>query len=314
VALALAATGATAASAASGCGGDEPDGDGPDISGLGYTPCAADRRVGGFEVDHEADYTAVFGRVADAVDPIAVPVVVAEGAGGACRVLEAPNYACAPACAPADTCSAALVCVPRPRNRDVGAVTVVGLVDEVVMTAIPPLKAYNFAGALAHPGVLPGAKVVLSTAGGDAAPFRLRGLGVDALGGAPAKVVVAAGQALALTWTPAASADPIRIVIRLEVNTHGAVGTRLECTVPDSGAFEVPEPIVTALVGRGVSGFPRLSITRQSLDAVTTDLGCVDFRIHRHADVEVEIPGLVSCSDAMPCPMGQTCQGDLTCK
>ena len=41
--------------------------------------------------------------------------------------------------------------------------------------------------------------------------------------------------------------------------------------------------------------------------------GCVDLRVQAARVLEVVIPGLVSCMGDPDCPMGQTCQANLTC-
>jgi hypothetical protein len=83
--------------------------------------------------------------------------------------------------------------------------------------------------------------------------------------------------------------------------------------VDDTGSFEIPEPLVTALVDDGLSGFPTVVIVRSSVDSASIDPGCVELRVKSEVTLPVEIPGLTSCDGDEDCTPPETCQSDLTC-
>ncbi|MCB9547055.1 MAG: hypothetical protein H6706_14550 [Myxococcales bacterium] len=275
-------------------------------------PCAPSERVGGFSASLEDGYTAVQGQVTDAVIP--GNVARATAAEGACELLQPPGFFCDPACAVGTSCGEGGACVAQPQAVDVGGVTVTGLEGPVAMAASAPVWFYTFRGSLPHPGFLGGAAVRLEAAGaGEVAPFSLRGQGVDALVPAGATVDLAAGQPFVLRWEAAAEGRAGRIHVDLNIANHGGTPARIECTVPDTGEFQVPQALTDALVGLGASGFPRVILTRRTVDSAQTAVGCVDFEVRSAAVIDVNIPGLISCSFDDDCPEGQICRPDLTC-
>ena len=317
-ALASFALAALAALAASACGGDDDDDDDDsadagtvDVSDLVYAACDDAVRLGGFAVELEESYTGVQGKVADGV--VAASVLETVASDGDCRMIAAPLLSCDPACANDETCGAEGACLPYPRSIDVGTVTVAGLKVAVAMEPLAPTSYYTNPIPLPHPGYDPGDGIELTATGGDVEPFTLRGWGVSALVIDETTVEVEAGAALALSWTPPPADGPAQVVLALNVNGHGLVGKRIACVVDDSGAFTIPEPLITALVDDGLSGFPTLAVTRSSADRVELASGCVDFRVETTRVLEVTVPGLISCDSPDDCPDGQTCQADLSC-
>jgi hypothetical protein len=299
------------------CGGDDDGGDGAlpdaDIADLVYEACPRDQYVGGFLAALKIDYSSVEGQVKDRVTPTTTTIYDVLETVGECQLLKAPTYQCTPACGGGEECTAQLECVPYAAPRSVGDVSVVGLAVPVTMPPRMPNYYYTFTGTLPHPAFTPGAAIQMSTSGGDYSPFTLRGFGVGPVEGAPDQVTVESGMPLALTWTPPAVPGPIKMEIDLNINGHGVVGAHVECVVDDDGEYTIPAELITSLVGQGMSGFPTLVLTRASSDSTTIEPGCVDFRVWSEKIIEVLIPGLSSCRDDMDCPMGQTCQTDLTC-
>ena len=145
------------------------------------------------------------------------------------------------------------------------------------------------------------------------AAFDLLGFGVDALVVPSPTITVERAKPLALTWTPPAATGPAKATISLNINGHGLVGSHVECVVDDTGSYTLPAELITQLVDAGTSGFPTVTLTRQSLDSKTLAPGCVDFRVRSSQKIDVTIPGLQSCQEDTDCTAPQTCQGDLTC-
>lgn len=294
------------------CGDDGGDsGVDADISSLSYTACDPATRIGGFEVALTDEYTGVQGQVYDSTLPASVPTTMATT--GACKLLAAPNYRCTPTCAASQVCNAAQTCIPYPAAHSVGNVDVAGLLASVQMTPRSPTFFYSFTGTLPNPGYSPGAAIALSAAGGDYAAFRVLGFGVDKLVLGASTYALARDTELALTWTPPVTTGPAKVTISLNINGHGLVGSHVECTVDDTGSFSLPGSLISQLIDAGTSGFPTMTVTRQSLDSATIAPGCVDLRVHSTVKLDVTVPGVQSCNDDTDCSPPATCQGDLTC-
>jgi hypothetical protein len=305
--------------AAFACGGDEPDQASnaavPDDGiPLTYEPCPMERRVGGFSIDLAPDYTSVAGQVYDGVAPRDVPVAVASEAG--CTLYAAPVTQCNPECnAVSQVCAEGNLCQPRPAARDLGKVTVRGLLVPLVMEANRVTKAYANAASsrLPHPGFSPGARLRLSTSGGDYTPIELRGWGVSPLQGVPNPVAVRAGEGVSISWQAPADAGPARVHLNLNVNHHGSTNNWLECDVEDSGSAQLPSALVDALLERGRSGYPTLTVSRRSVSSAQIEPGCVELLVSSEIVSDAMRDGLTSCSRATDCASGQSCGPEFYC-
>lgn len=276
-----------------------------------YAPCARDTRVGAFTIELADDFTAVQGQVADAVNPNTLTRVASEE--GVCALLRPRELVCDEACGGGTTCGPDGVCVAIPANVDVGEVTVGGLTAAVSMTASAPVWYYTFRGDLPHPGVMPGSAVALAAAGHMGEAFALDALGVEPIVIDDPIVELAVGEGAVIEWPAPAADTGSRVHLDLNIANHGGTPARIECDVPDTGRFELPVALTDELLGLGASGFPTVVVTRRSVDSAEVALGCVELRVISQTVLDVEIPGLTSCGADEDCPMGQTCQDDLTC-
>lgn len=86
------------------------------------------------------------------------------------------------------------------------------------------------------------------------------------------------------------------------------------CQVPDTGSTEIPEPLVTELIALGVAGYPTVSLTRVTSDSASISAGRVDLLVMSQMSLQVQIPGLISCSEQEPCPDGQECTPARKCE
>lgn len=298
-------------------GGGVDDMGGADMGGAdmgtpaAYTPCARDTRVGAFTVELADDFTAVQGQVADAVNPNTMTRVAGEEGG--CALLRPRELVCDAACGGGTTCGPDGVCVAIPANVDVGEVTVDGLTAAVSMTAMAPVWYYTFRGDVPHPGVMPGAAVALAAAGYMGEAFALDAVGVEPLVVDDPIVELAVGEAAVVEWAAPAAETGSRVQLDLNIANHGGTPARIECDVPDTGRFELPVALTDTLLGLGASGFPTVVVTRRSVGSAALALGCVELRVISQTVLDVEIPGLTSCGADEDCPMGQSCQDDLTC-
>lgn len=300
----------------SGCGSEQPvlstDSGalgGVDASELPYEPCAAEQRVGEFTIQLAERYTSVDGQVYDGVVPKDVPTLLT--AEGECRLLSSPAPQCNPACLPStEVCGADNGCRPRPVARDLGTVTVRGLLAPVQMRANDVTKGYSNPAAprLPQPGFEPGADLRLSSSGGDYAPIQLRGWGVTLLQGVNNPVQVRAGQPVVVTWQTPEAAGPARVHLNLNINHHGSNSEWIECDVLDEGRAEIPAGLVDELLARGQTGFPTLTATRRTVSSMLIEPGCVELLVSSEVTSDVSLDNFTSCSNAGDCAPGQSCR------
>ncbi len=292
----------------SGPAGSESN-DGVNTRDLPYTPCSAESEVGEFAIELSEEYTSVGGKVWDGVTPRLVPAELM--AEGSCRLLSPPPERCTPACAAGEEeCSADAVCVPAPLARDVGVVTVAGLVAPVEMRPGDQTKNYTNPGvpALPHPGFTRGANLHLHAAGGDFEAFDLWGWGVTLLGVTTDPIEVRSGMPTLVEWQVPADVGPARVHASLDIDNHGSSGTWIECDVADAGSLSIPAALIDALFMRGRSGFPTLSLARRTATSVEITPGCVELLTQSQLDMDVQVEGITSCAGPAYCPLGQTCR------
>jgi hypothetical protein len=160
---------------------------------------------------------------------------------------------------------------------------------------------------LPHPGFLPGADVRLAAEGGEYAPFELRGWGVTPLVLSGGVIDVRRAAPVRLAWQVPGAAGPARVHVRLEINFHGANKAWIECDFADSGAAEIPAPLVDGLFEQGLSGDPTLTAIRRSATSLEIEPGCVDFVVSSPVATPVQVEGIVSCRMSSECPPPQQC-------
>jgi hypothetical protein len=309
--LTLALALALLAACGSGSGAAAPDAGGAPDSGGGqpfvYRSCgpggAGGDEVGEFRVELGASFTAVSGSIAAGVVPGDLRETVAEAAG--CRLLRKRRLACIPACAAEMTCGEAGACIPYPANLGAGAVTIAGLARAVKMNPDPTGKRY-WDTTLPHPGFAPAADIRLAAAGGELPAFALAGWGVTALEAPAGDLALQPGAALAVRWQPG-PAGPARVQAALAIDQHGVTPATLVCEAPDTGSLDIPASLVDALVAAGASGYPKLALTRQTVDAVTLPPGCVELVVSATVERNLSVPGHVPCRRDTDCPAGRTC-------
>ncbi len=289
---------------------DGDNGELVEVAAIAYAPCDPATRVGLFSIVLAPDYTAAEGRVLDGVVPANVRVET--DAEGACRLVEGRSLFCDPACASDETCGDD-GCIPYPTAKSVGVVAVTGLSTALTMTPTAYGSYTNGATSIPHPGFAEGDVLGLVAPGDVLAGFSLEGRGVASLVVAAESVALERDAALAVDWTP--GTDPsARLRFVLDLAHHGGIAASLECDgIADSGHFELPARLVTALMDIGLAGFPTLTVSRRTADSTELSEGCVELAVLSEVVLPVTVAGLVSCSDDDACPDGQTCQSDLKC-
>lgn len=290
---------------------------GPGSGELEYTPCAESESFGGFELDLSTG--AVQGQVFDGVTPSRVPAELRSV--GQCRLRQGRNLFCDPACGAGQVCTEDGTCKPAPSPKSVGAVVVSGARTTAGAAQISleptPSQFYTTRATLADPPFAPGDALALDASGSDfAQAFSLRGEGLSAFVTSPDEVPVTANRPLSLRWEPPLNTTAARVEIKVQFNLHGSTAAAfLDCSVPDTGAFDVPAELVDELLSRELSGFPTVTLTRRTADSIRVGEGCVEFLVFSRESRGLLVPGITSCSKDADCGPGQVCtQPRLVCE
>jgi hypothetical protein len=247
------------------------------------------------------------GTVYDGVVPEAFPLEVALEEPG-CQLLKPSLPFCSEPCGGDAVCVADDTCVAYPKPQNVGVLRLSGLISgAAAMDPFPPSFAYQ-SESLPHPPCVEGEQVGLGA----------NGLNIGVWCVAPLIVTntefpVRREQALELTWEAPAEPDRTRIQIKLDVSHHGGKKGEIGCDVPDSGSFEIPASLVTALVDLGLAGYPTIVLTRTASGSA---LDQPFFRFAISSGVEREVDtGIISCTEDTQCPTDQACNMDkLVCE
>lgn len=276
--------------------------------------CPNDRRAGSLSLRMTGDRTIVDGSISDGIAPAGVYREISSA--GSCQLLGPRDLFCATPCASDATCAGEDTCVPKPMKQSAGTITITGLEAPVEVMANGITGIYSDTILDPYPLFEAGASIELSASGDVFAPFKLYGWGVPPLVTPLSTVNVASGSAVPLSWeTAGVNAEQSEIFISFSVNVHGATTGWIECTVPDTGSFEIPAALVSDLIDLGLSGFPRMTMTRRSADSTDLSTGdCVDFEVGSQVTIELTVDGLVSCNEDAECPEGQVCTPELACE
>lgn len=275
-------------------------------------PCADNQRAGTLALRLTDGKTILEGAVSDGASPVGETDVASEGL---CRLVG--PAVCATTCASGTVCVGNDVCMANPTEESAGKITVTGMLTPLELMVNGITGTYSKTIADPYPAFEPGAAIQLSASGDTIPAFTLHGWGVPPLVvTSPSPISVSSGSGVPLAWeTTGVNPEQSEVFINFEVNVHGAATGHIECTVPDTGSYELPEALVTDLIDRGLSGFPRMEMIRRSVDSTELASGnCVEFEVGTQVTIELAVDGLVSCSDDLPCPDGQTCTPELTCE
>jgi hypothetical protein len=284
---------------------------------------SSDDLVGTFQVQVAPDagtptagVASILGKVASGPSPASVQWELVREAGDC--LLEKPKVPfCDPACG-SDVCVADGVCQPYPTAKDAGQVRVTGVKTEDGSTDFTLLRvggSYQPPGSvkLAFPPFEEGAPFRFEAAGAEIPAFTLDGAGIAPLvvtGDAPA---IEAGEALTMTWQPAADPDASAVRVKLDISHHGGTKGMIECETRDTGSLSIDAGLVQELVDLGVAGFPTVILTRRAVSSASTSAGRVDLVVYSDLELSIGVPGVVSCTDHEDCASG-TCLPDLTCE
>lgn len=307
-----AGSGASGGSSAAGAGGSALGGS----SGSGATNAGTSGSAGGppeqvygsikVELERAAGgddgYTTLIARFADGPTPPTIPLEL-DSESGDCQLL-VPSRPFCEACA-SGVCTADDVCTDYPTAVAMGTLTVDGLGETLVIEPVTAMHVYQ-SSALPNPPCVPGEPVQASSS-----EFELSAACISELElTGPDPIPVESGEVVPVAWEPSETAGS-RIQIALDIAHHGGKTGEIRCDVPDTGSFDIPEPLVTKLVGLGLAGYPTIEVSRVSIgtDPTGRELNLViSSKTVRDVDT-----GVTSCQGDEDCPEGQTCQASLVC-
>lgn len=262
--------------------------------------------------------TAILGKVYDGPTP---GQIIWEKAleEGACTLLTPRVPFCSTPCGGSAVCVENDQCQDYPTAHSAGTVTVKGLHPESggdSFTIDPIVNGYQAPAAvkLPYPAFSEGEAVSFSAAGDYYAPFTVSSVGIAPLVFGSQSLTVETGKPLPISWTAPGKSGQTRIYVKLDISHHGGTKGMIECDAEDTGALELPAALITKLLDLGVAGYPTIIVARRASGSTTITQGRIDLVLSSQIEQAVEIPGLTSCTADTDCPMGQTCQSDLTCK
>ncbi len=253
------------------------------------------------ELHPEEEYALFSAQFYDApTAPPAFTTKVAMNTNG-CQLLT--PVSCDPGCAATEYCSVAQECVPRPTPIGAGTLHVQGLSGMTLdVDATPPMNNYSGPTLQPFPPCAEGADVTVASDKFNASIKCITPLKLTSA----VPIPVTKNQPTHITWTAPGVASISRVDIELEISHHGGYKGHIECDVADTGAFDIPAPLVTALVDLGRAGFPSVKVTRHATNAAT---GEPSAKLTMPSLVEVAVDtGVISCGlEGTTCPTGMTC-------
>jgi len=230
--------------------------------------------------------------------------LVASMSGDGCELLV--PVGCDTPCDATSWCTGKDQCAPKSMVINAGTLALTGHGGRN-LNLEPQGNVYAISPTLPFPACSEGAAVTVqssqfSLAGSCIAPLQVT---------TPPPVLASAGHAIELSWDPPAQAGS-RVEIAVEISHHGGFKGEIDCDVPDTGSFRVPEPLVTALNELGRAGYPTISVMRKSV-ATATQAPNVVLEISSTVVLAADT-GVVSCAGDQDCTAPATCQPSRICQ
>lgn len=251
-------------------------------------------------VGMRAARSVISGKLYDGPIPNSMPLHVAMHMGS-CQLLKPSLPFCTPACAQDRVCVASNTCQAYPKTKNAGELSVLGLASPVILPAVPPSFAYQ-SSELAYPPCNEGSEVTLLAMGQTALNRCVAPLTMARNDALPVRL----GQPLRLAWNAPSLPHLSRIQIRLDIAHHGGNKTgEILCDVDDTGTFDVPAPLIDALINLGLAGAPSVIVSRTSSVPLPSHPSVgfvVSSRVERAVDT-----GVITCFDNAACPEDQIC-------
>ncbi len=235
---------------------------------------------------------------------------------GGCRLFIPRVPFCPEPCGGSAACVEDDSCAPYPASVAVGTISVSGigtLGGSAAFTMKHINKYYQPADQLAYPPFQEGDPVVFSIPGESAiGPFVLSSRGISPLIVLNDTITLEDGQPMNLLWTPPAIRGNSTIFVLVDISHHGGQKGKIECECEDNGSLTIPAVLIDKLKALGISGFPKIEVTRASSGFEMNAKAAL--HIESKVTKYLQIPGIISCMDDSECPDGQTCQFDFQCR
>jgi hypothetical protein len=219
------------------------------------------------------------------------------------------EVACNPSCGAGTYCSNSKACVANPNPIGVGTVHVEGLSGmSLVIEPVPPKNNYTGPTLQPYPPCAEGASITLKSDRFTVGIKCIRALVLTS----PVPIPVAKGQPMHVAWTPPGQPGISRVQLELEISHHGGYKGQVNCDVADTGSFDIPAALITALVDLGVAGYPSVKVNRLSSSSPPSEPGAT-LSMASLLEVAVDVAGFISCGGptSPPCPSGMTCDSAL---
>lgn len=249
-------------------------------------PCDASNTWGTFTIETDDTDGRVRGYYYDGPSPFQLTAVQTAGPCSFFGYDHIPD--CNPPCVDPEYCGLDDECHPIPEQVPAGTLTVSGLAPPLV---VEPSDWGDYSSGAAIPDLYePGTELTLSLSGSEFVdPFEMAVEGVvgpmtpDHL-----NVLIAEGQPLTVTWTPADVPADARMEVSFSIDHHAMVGGYATCDVPDAhGQLTVPVEIIDALHST-FSHVENGDLVRYTREVVETNLGCAEWISYAQGFVHVD--------------------------
>jgi len=279
-------------------------------------PAGTAQSFGTFQITLVAEdaYTGVLGRMYDGPTP---PNMIFQEVitSGGCRLFKRLYPFCDPGCGGTAVCVQDDSCQPYPTAVDIGTVTISGLTTndgKSSFSMVPINNNYQFT-SLTFPPCKEGTAVSLTAAGGASVRgFTLTVRGISPITLLNDTIKMADGQPITLRWTPPAISGISNIFVLIDISYHGGTKAKIECDCADNGSLTIPAKLLDSLKSFGISGFPKVEVSRRAITADTSAKAKIV--IESKVVKIVYIPGIINCNIDTDCPPGQTCAADQRCR
>lgn len=219
-------------------------------------------------------------------------------------------------CGSDSACVADDSCQIYPKPVHAGALQVSGLITNkgTAPFSITPLNNLYQTVGLKYPPFNEGDTVSLAAAGSEFSPaFTLQALGLP-----PLKILMDTvipyvdDKAIDLKWEAPAKALKSVLDVVIDISFHGGTRAKIIGQCEDNGTLAIPADMLDKLKTYGISGYPRLNMTRitKGLD----DKAKAELSLESTLSMALEIPGLISCNKPEDCPDNRACLDDRRCE
>jgi hypothetical protein len=237
---------------------------------------------------------------------------------GNCRLFKKRIPVCNTPCPSKNVCVDDDKCEPSPLKMSVDTVLVNGLKTSNGKTSfsmypVGSIFAYAPDDGILYPPCSEGETVTFIAQGDSiAAPCTLTAKGISPLEVLNDSILVADGQPITLNWTPPSIPGISTIFVTVDISYHAGTKGKIECECPDTGSVTIPAVLLDKLKSLGMSGFPKVDISR--LSTATNATGNTKLVIESITTLALTVPGVLSCTKNSNCPNGQTCGSDKRCQ